>query len=89
MVGDERRCNVPGCDIYMPLSDWRDGFDHADAALAPAIHDRAYLQSKIAGGEGFDWFYASPAERAAQIRTAITDGAAAKPWVFRYHDLRA
>jgi len=89
MVGDERRCNVPGCDNYMPLSDWRDGFDHADAALAPAIHDRAYLQSNIAGGEGFDWFYASPAERAAQIRTAITDGAAAKPWVFRFKDLRA
>ena len=78
-----------GIDNYMPLSDWRDGFDHADAALAPAIYDRAYLQSNIAGGEGFDWFYASPSDRAAQIRTAITDGAAAKPWVFRFKDLRA
>ena len=71
------------------MSDWREGFDHADAALAPAIYDRAYLQSNIAGGEGFDWFYASPTDRAAQIRTAITDGAAAKPWVFRFKDLRA
>ena len=78
-----------GIDNYMPLSDWRDGFDHADAALAPAIYDRAYLQSNIAGGEGFDWFYASPADRAVQIRTAITDGAAAKPWVFRFKDLKA
>jgi hypothetical protein len=78
-----------GIDNYMPLSDWRDGFDHADAALAPAIYDRAYLQSNIAGGEGFDWFYASPSDRAAQIRTAITDGAAGKPWVFRFKDLRA
>ena len=78
-----------GIDNYMPLSDWRDGFDHADAALAPAIYDRAYLQSNIAGGEGFDWFYASTSDRAAQIRTAITDGAAAKPWVFRSKDLRA
>ncbi|MDB5658085.1 MAG: hypothetical protein JWS10_700 [Cypionkella sp.] len=78
-----------GIDNYMPLSDWRDGFDHADAAVAPAIYDRAYLQSNIVGGEGFDWFYASPSDRAAQIRTAITDGAAAKPWVFRFKDLRA
>jgi hypothetical protein len=79
-----------GIDNYMPLSDWRDGFEHADAAEGwPAIYDRAYLQGNIAGGEGFDWFYASAADRTAQVRTPITDGAAAKPWVFRYKDLRA
>ena len=77
-----------GIDNYIPISDWRDGFDHADAALAPAIYDRAYLQSNITGGEGFDWFYANPSDRAAQIRTAITEGAVAKPWVFRFKDLR-
>ncbi|ATQ56665.1 baseplate multidomain protein megatron [Paracoccus yeei] len=77
-------------DNYMPLSDWRDGFEHADAAEGwPAIYDRTYLQRNIAGGEGFDWFYASAADRSAQVRTPITDGAAAKPWVFRYKDLRA
>ncbi len=81
--------NFIGIDNYMPLSDWRDGFDHADAALAPAIYDRAYLQSNITGGEGFDWFYASALDRTAQNRTPITDGAAAKPWVFRFKDLRA
>ncbi|MCC5993785.1 MAG: glycoside hydrolase/phage tail family protein [Rhodobacteraceae bacterium] len=79
-----------GIDNYMPLSDWRDGFDHADAQAGwPAIHNRAYLQSNIAGGEGFDWFYASPSDRAAQVRTQISDGSASKPWVFRYKDLRA
>ncbi|MGR3435845.1 MAG: baseplate multidomain protein megatron [Shimia sp.] len=79
-----------GIDNYMPLSDWRDGFEHLDAAEGwPAIYDRAYLQANIAGGEGFDWFYASAADRSAQVRTAITDGAAAMPWVFRYKDLRA
>ena len=81
--------DVIGIDNYMQLSDWRDGFDHADASLAPAIYDRAYLQSNIAGGEGFDWFYASTADRVTQTRTPITDGSAAKPWVFRYKDLRA
>ncbi|MCL1629896.1 glycoside hydrolase/phage tail family protein [Roseibaca sp. V10] len=79
-----------GIDNYMPLSDWRDGFEHADAQTGwPAIHDRAYLQSNIAGGEGFDWFYASSSDRAAQLRTPIEDGSATKPWVFRYKDLRA
>ena len=59
-----------GIDNYMPLSDWRDGFEHADAAEGwPAIYDRAYLQANIAGGEGFDWFYASAADRTAQVRT--------------------
>jgi hypothetical protein len=81
--------NFIGIDNYMPLSDWRDGFDHADASLAPAIYDRSYLQSNIAGGEGFDWFYASALDRTTQNRTPITDGAAAKPWVFRFKDLRA
>ncbi|MGQ3673973.1 baseplate multidomain protein megatron [Xanthobacter sp. TB0139] len=79
-----------GIDNYMPLSDWRDGFGHADAAEGwPAIYDRAYLQTNIAGHEGFDWFYASAADRSAQVRTPITDGAAGKPWVFRYKDLRS
>ena len=79
-----------GIDNYMPLSDWRDGFGHADAAEGwPAIYDRAYLQANIAGREGFDWFYASAADRSAQVRTPVTDGAAGKPWVFRYKDLRA
>jgi len=79
-----------GIDNYMPLSDWRDGFEHADAQQGwPAIYDRAYLQANIAGGEGFHWFYDSAADRSAQLRTPITDGATGKPWVFRYKDLRA
>ena len=79
-----------GIDNYMPLSDWRGGFAHLDAAEGwSAIYDRAYLQASIAGGEGFDWFYASEADRANQARTPITDGAANKPWVFRPKDLRA
>ncbi|SIO34766.1 Putative phage tail protein [Rhodovulum sp. ES.010] len=79
-----------GIDNYMPLSDWRDGFEHADAAEGwPAIYDRAYLQANIAGGEGFDWFYSSAADRSAQVRSAIMDGTAGKPWVFRYKDLRS
>jgi hypothetical protein len=77
-----------GIDNYMPLSDWRDGYEHLDAQAGwPAIYDRAYLQANIAGGEGFDWYYASAADRAAQIRTPITDGAHGKPWVFRFKDL--
>ncbi|RMF39900.1 MAG: hypothetical protein D6754_04510, partial [Alphaproteobacteria bacterium] len=77
-----------GIDNYMPLSDWRDGFEHLDAlGGAPAVYDRAYLQANIAGGEGFDWYYASDADRTNQTRTAISDGAYGKDWVFRYKDL--
>ncbi len=57
-----------GIDNYMPLSDWRDGSDHADAA-AGSIYDLDYLRGNVAGGEGYDWYYASAADRTAQVRT--------------------
>lgn len=77
-----------GIDWYPPLTDWRDGANHLDRALAAHDHDRAYLASRIEGGEDFDWFYASDADRAAQVRTPITDGAHDKPWMFRAKDVR-
>ena len=75
-----------GIDNYMPLSDWRDGPDHLDAHWG-RIDDIGYLMSNVAGGEGYDWFYASDADREAQRRTPITDGAYDEPWVWRYKDL--
>ncbi len=75
-----------GIDNYMPLSDWRDGEDHADARWG-SIHDLAYLKSNIEGGEGYDWYYASPGAEAAQHRTPITDGEG-EPWIWRYKDMR-
>lgn len=76
-----------GIDAYFPLSDWRDG-DHLDAANFSAIHDLDYLRSNVEGGEGYDWYYKNKADRDAQLRTPITDGAGAAPWVFRYKDIR-
>ncbi|HEX3486128.1 MAG TPA: glycoside hydrolase/phage tail family protein, partial [Micropepsaceae bacterium] len=79
-----------GIDNYMPLADWRDGGAHLDydAINGPTdIHDSAYLAANIAGGEDFDWYYASDADRLSQTRTTITDGTAGKPWVFRAKDL--
>lgn len=78
--------DVIGIDNYMPISDWRDGINHADAAFG-SVHNLDYLSDNIAGGEGFDWFYASQADRELQIRSPITDGAYGEPWVFRYKDL--
>ena len=75
-----------GIDNYMPLSDWRDGDDHADAA-AGSIYDLDYLRGNVAGGELYDWYYHSPEARAAQIRTPITDGDG-EPWVWRVKDIR-
>lgn len=64
-----------GIDFYPPLADWRGEPDFDD--LAPGI----------AGGEGYDWFYASDADRIAGLRSPITDGAYDEPWVFRPKDL--
>jgi hypothetical protein len=76
-----------GIDNYMPLSDWRDGFDHADASWG-SIHSLDYLKANVEGGEGYDWYYDSPQGRAAQLRRPIEDGAHGEPWVFRYKDIR-
>jgi hypothetical protein len=77
-----------GIDNYMPLSDWREGVEHSDAQEWDAIYNLGYLKSNIEGGEGYDWYYGSPEERDAQIRTPITDGAHNEPWVYRYKDIR-
>lgn len=78
-----------GVDNYVPLSDWRAGAGHLDAASWDTIYDPDYLASNIEGGEYFDWYYADQAARDAQTRTAITDGAYGKPWVFRAKDFRS
>ncbi len=53
-----------GIDAYLPLADWRDGdigngnpdgFAHAE--------DDAAMRAMVAGGEGYDWYYASDADR--------------------------
>lgn len=76
-----------GIDNYFPLTDWRDGGDHLDAALYTGPLDPDFLTAGLAGGEGYDWFYASQADREAQVRTPITDGLHQEPWVFRPKDL--
>jgi hypothetical protein len=78
-----------GIDLYWPLTDWREGRDHHDAlAGARSIYDLTYLKSGLNGGEGFDWYYASAADRLSQTRTPITDGLG-KPWVFRFKDIKS
>jgi hypothetical protein len=74
-------------DNYMPLSDWRDGTEHADAGWG-SIHDLDYLKANVAGGEGYDWYYPTTEARDAQRREPIADGAYGQDWVFRYKDLR-
>lgn len=75
-----------GIDNYMPLSDWRDGTDHLDAHWG-SIYNVDYLKANVAGGEGFDWYYESPATAQTQLRRPIQDLAYGEDWVFRYKDL--
>ncbi|WP_417691555.1 baseplate multidomain protein megatron [Roseibium sp.] len=75
-------------DNYMKLSDWRDGTTHLDALDGwSSIHEPDYLASNVEGGEDYDWYYASEADRTNQVRTPITDGSG-KPWVYRAKDFR-
>jgi len=78
-----------GIDNYMPLTDWRDGDDHLDAAEADSLYEQDYLQSRIAGGEGYDWYYGSDGARVAQVRSPIGDGVYGEPWVWRFKDIEA
>ena len=79
-----------GIDNYLPIGDWRDGTDHLDyqaGFLSP--YEKEYIQGNIEGGEYFDWYYTSQANRTNQIRTPITDGAYGEPWVYRQKDIRS
>jgi hypothetical protein len=77
-----------GIDWYPPLADWREGNGGADSALFSGADSVEGLAAQVAGGDGFDWFYASAEDRAAQIRTAITDAAHGEDWIFRHKDLK-
>jgi hypothetical protein len=75
-------------DWYPPLTDWRAGDGGVDAVTFGGSADPAYLAAGVAGGDGFDWYYANAADRAAQVRTLIIDGAYGEDWVFRPKDLK-
>ncbi|MDZ4759648.1 MAG: glycoside hydrolase/phage tail family protein, partial [Alphaproteobacteria bacterium] len=76
-----------GLDWYAPMTDWRDGEEHADAGFGDG-RSLEYLGANVAGGEAFDWYYADADGRAEQERLAITDGAYGEPFVFRQKDVR-
>jgi len=77
-------------DNYMPLSDWRDA-DRETGSPDGERHgaDRPAMERAITAGEGYDWYYASDADRANRFRTPIVDGIAGKDWVYRVKDIRA
>nr|WP_324818748.1 glycoside hydrolase/phage tail family protein [Brevundimonas sp.] len=75
-------------DWYPPLGDWRDGGGGLDSVAFAGPDDPAALAAQVAGGEGFDWFYASAEDRLAQTRTRIVDTAHGEDWVFRSKDLK-
>ncbi len=83
----DRDIDFVGIDNYMPLSDWRERADEADAAWK-SVHNLDYLKANILGGEGYDWFYPDREARDRQNRVAITDGHGS-PWVYRYKDIRS
>lgn len=77
----DENIDAVGIDAYFPLADWRDGVP-IDATDGHNGHDLDYLLSNVEGGEGYDWYYASPADRDIQLRTPIDDP------VYRFKDMR-
>tara|TARA_R110002050_G_scaffold48221_3_gene112148 strand:+ start:31658 stop:35503 length:3846 start_codon:yes stop_codon:yes gene_type:complete len=78
-----------GIDNYMPLGDWRDSdVTQGNPDGAGFANDAAAMGQAIAGGEGYDWYYADAAARTARERLPISDGLAGKDWVYRVKDLR-
>ena len=69
-----------GLDWYAPLSDRREGEPRATVSA---------LKDAIEGEEGYDFYYADDAARAAKSKTPITDGAYQENWVWRQKDIRA
>ena len=77
-----------GIDNYLPMGDWRDG-DHLDrnaGYISP--YEKDYIQKNVEGGEYFNWYYASTADRNNQVRTPIYDGAYGEDWIYRQKDIR-
>jgi hypothetical protein len=70
-------------------ADWSEWFGHQPADGSGDVYFHLDPLWSVQGGEGYDWYYASLADRNAQIRTPITDGAYGKPWVFRYKDVKS
>jgi hypothetical protein len=68
-----------GLDWYAPLTDRRDSDPRADLLA---------LQAGIEGGEAYDFYYASDADRLAKTRSMISDGAYQEHWVWRQKDVR-
>jgi len=77
-----------GIDWYPPLGDWRAGDGGLDAEAFEGASDPAYLAMQVAGGENFDWYYASAEDRAGQVRTPISEGAHGEDWLYRPKDLK-
>ena len=76
-------------DNYMPIADWREGTDHVDAEAWDSIHGLDYLRAGVAGGDGFDWYYADEPDRLDGVRSPIGDEVYGEPWVWRFKDLQS
>lgn len=75
-------CAFVGIDNYVPLSDWRSGV-HEDDGYG-SIYNTQYLKDNIEGGEGFDFYYASDADRTSNTRTSPISN-----WHYRFKDHRS
>ena len=53
--GVASQVDAVGIDYYPPISDWRDGPDHADLAAGRSIYDVDYLRARLQATGGAEW----------------------------------
>ena len=63
-------------------------FGHASYPQGLFLCDMDYLQGQIEGGDKYDYYYASDADRTNQVRTQIVDAVYGEHWVYRQKDFR-
>ena len=68
-----------GIDYYAPISDRHENDPRYE------IED---FKAHIEGGEGYEYYYASPEERKNNLKTPINDSLYQENWVFRQKDIR-
>lgn len=77
-------------DNYMPLADINPDQPDPNGLEDQSWlqYDLDYLKGNVEGGEYWDYFYPTFADREQRNRTTIVDGALGKDWVFRRKAIR-
>lgn len=67
-----KTCDFIAIDDYLPRSDFRQDINSIEANLYANEYVKSLLFANMEGGQDYDWFYASAADRVNGVRTLIS-----------------